>query len=140
MIEFYTAFPPTVNSYYVKTRNGIFIGKKGKKFREQVALDIKEQLGGINTLADSLAVTVILAPPDNRTRDLDNYMKSLLDAITHSGLWEDDSLIDQLAIYRAKPIVEIKAKAKKAIAGGAVYVRIEESGPVLALASLVTVI
>jgi crossover junction endodeoxyribonuclease RusA len=31
---------------------------------------------------------------------LDNYMKSLLDALTKIGVWEDDSQIDRLTIAR----------------------------------------
>lgn len=39
-------------------------------------------------------------PPDRRRRDLDNILKSLLDSITHAGVIEDDSLIDDLHIVR----------------------------------------
>jgi crossover junction endodeoxyribonuclease RusA len=45
-------------------------------------------------------VECIFYPPDRRKRDLDNHLKALLDSCTLSGLWEDDSLIDQLTLYR----------------------------------------
>ena len=71
-------------------------------------------------LNEKILVTVILAPPDNRVRDVDNYMKCLLDALTQAGVWVDDSQIDQLLIYRATKLSK-----------GAVYIRIEEAEPVL---------
>lgn len=53
-----------------------------------------------------LDVGVQLYPPDRRVRDLDNFgTKSLLDALTHAGIIEDDSLIDRLLIERM-PVVK----------------------------------
>lgn len=115
--EIHLPFPPTVNHYYVKTRRGIFISKKGRQFRELVADAINEQLPGV-TLDYRLQVDVILHPRDKRKRDIDNYNKALLDAITIAGLWNDDSQIDQLFNYRGeivklgKCIVRIKPAEK----------------------------
>jgi len=104
MIELILPFPPTVNSYYTHTRNGVFISKKGKVFRGQVAAEVLNQLGGtFATLEDTIYLEVLLSMPDRRKRDLDNYMKALLDALTHASLWEDDSQIDQLSIFRGPP-------------------------------------
>ena len=129
MYSFYTPFPPSVNHYYVKTRNGIFISKKGKAFRSAVSLNVIEQLPQFSMIATPIDVTVVLSMPDKRIRDVDNYMKSLLDAITHTGLWEDDSLIDQLHIYRSK-----------VSAPGSVYVSITDAGPVFSTAQLIAIL
>jgi crossover junction endodeoxyribonuclease RusA len=72
-------------------------------------------------LQQPLAVTLRVHAPDRRARDLDNLPKALLDAITHAGLWEDDSLIDELHIYRCGPIK-----------GGCVVVQIDYSARELA--------
>ena len=37
-------------------------------------------------------------------RDLDNLLKGLLDALTHAGLWLDDSQVADLRIRRAPTI------------------------------------
>jgi len=97
-------FPPTVNSYYVHTKRGVFISKKGREFRLRVMHAANEQMvyGMKNDLR--LSVDVILYPPDKRQRDLDNYMKALLDAVTHAKIWEDDSQIDYLGIHRGKVV------------------------------------
>jgi len=39
-------------------------------------------------------------PPDRRRRDLDNLLKSVLDALEHAGLYADDSQIDLLVTRR----------------------------------------
>ena len=51
-------------------------------------------------LAGRLAVTITVNPPDKRKRDIDNLAKAPLDALTHAGLWLDDSQIDKLSIER----------------------------------------
>ena len=72
---------------------------KGVEFRNKVAEIIKQR--GDKAPAGRLEIGVMLYPPDKRKRDIDNYgAKSLLDALTYSGLIEDDSLIDRLVIER----------------------------------------
>lgn len=122
-IELHLPWPPTINSYYghraVKRRIIPFIRKAGVKYRKLVEEVIVEQVGYLR-LEDALHLEVVLYPPDVRRRDLDNYMKALLDACTHACLWEDDSQIDQLVIYRGR---------KKA--QGSVTLRLNLAGPVM---------
>jgi len=99
--EFYLPYPPSVNNYYVKTQRGVFISAKGKKFCEQVAEAVMQQMPGVN-ISEPVFMEVVLFPPDNRRRDVDNYLKSLMDAITHTSFWSDDCLVDQLFIYRGE--------------------------------------
>jgi crossover junction endodeoxyribonuclease RusA len=108
-----------VNSYYAKTKRGVFISNKGRQFRDKAVDSVIEQLPGV-FIDERMLVEVVLFPPDKRIRDVDNYNKSLLDAITHTGLWEDDALIDQLFNYRGK-------QAR----GGLCLVRITDAGPII---------
>lgn len=115
-------WPPTVNSYYKVTRYGQrYLDKKVRHFRDLVAESVHEQMPGV-TLDESIYMEVYLFPPDRRKRDLDNYMKGLLDAITESGLWEDDSLIDQLHIYRGEIVKD-----------GSVRVELSDAGPIIGI-------
>ena len=119
----YLPWPPTVNSYYSTGHGKVkYVSAKGRKFRDQVAQDIAEQAPGL-TYAEQLYAEIVLYPPDRRTRDLDNYLKALLDALTLAGLWADDSQIDQLAIYRG----EIAPRE------GLVRLEIAPAGPVVPL-------
>lgn len=119
-VVLYLPWPPTVNTYYKMTRMGQrYLDKKVRVFRDQVCEAISEQCPDLH-LDTPLFMEVYLFPPDKRKRDVDNYMKGLLDAITQAGVWEDDSLIDQLHIYRG---------VKKE--GGAVRIEISDAGPVV---------
>ena len=121
--ELFLPFPPSINNYYVKTQRGVFISQKGRAFRAAVQAECLEQLGIADNLRDRLLVTIILSVPDKRIRDVDNYVKPLLDALTHAEVWEDDKQIDQLFIYRGA-ITKPKGRVK---------VTISLAGPVVPL-------
>jgi crossover junction endodeoxyribonuclease RusA len=61
-----------------------------------------------------LKVYVELNAPDRRVRDLDNYAKSLIDALCQAGIFVDDEQIDHLTLVRGE-----------LIKGGQCLVRIE---------------
>ena len=50
------------------------------------------------------AVEIILYPPDARRRDIDNYNKALFDALTHAGIWEDDSQVKRMLVEWAPQV------------------------------------
>jgi crossover junction endodeoxyribonuclease RusA len=106
--EFELPFPPSVNGYWRAVVRGKrvaqIISEKGRDYTKIVddrmaALNLKNE-----QLSDRLKVKIIFHPPCKRNRDLDNYFKSTLDAITKCGFWLDDSQIDKLAIDRAEKI------------------------------------
>jgi crossover junction endodeoxyribonuclease RusA len=133
-IELFLPFPPSINNYYVKTRNGVFISKEGRAFRSGCLEIISEVCGPICNdlpLDYPLAITLVLYPPDKRKRDLDNYKKALYDAITHSGLWLDDSLIDQEFVYRGCVIPKPDSGKSSGKSSGFVWVCIQPAGPVI---------
>jgi len=120
-IELYLPFPPSVNNYYVKSKSGgKFISSKGRKFREEVHEAIIEQAPALR-ISGRVLVEAILFAPDRRTRDVDNYNKPLLDALTHADVWGDDGQIDQLFNYRGAVIPK----------PGKCCVRITEAGPII---------
>ena len=97
-------WPPTINSYYGTTRSGQkFIGAKGKEFRAVVIEALREIPEGKGTLDGRLHIVIECHVPDRRRRDLDNILKSLLDAMTHAGVYKDDCLIDYLEVSRELP-------------------------------------
>lgn len=107
MIEIVLPFPPTVNHYWkhrhTKTRTITYITEAGKKFRRDAILLIKKQRANKHYDVRMRAI-IELYPPDKRKRDLDNYNKGVLDALTHAGVIVDDSIIDELIIKRCKKV------------------------------------
>jgi crossover junction endodeoxyribonuclease RusA len=45
-------------------------------------------------------VDILVFPPDNRRRDLDNVLKAILDSLEDAKVFKDDSLIDDLRVRR----------------------------------------
>lgn len=102
-------FPPSLNHYWRhvvlpmrggKSRAQVVISKDGREYREAVltscaACSLTRWPGH-----ERLKVTLTLHAPDARKRDLDNHAKAALDALTHAGIWADDSQIDELRIVR----------------------------------------
>lgn len=56
------------------------------------------------TYTKEVAVTITLHAPDKRIRDIDNYIKATLDALTHAGVWKDDSQVARLTVIRGKVV------------------------------------
>lgn len=101
-------FPPSVNSYWrtvmrpVKgsrqRRPTVLVSDEGQAYQKRV---FYETIRDRNSVGDQrIALYVLLEMPDRRRRDVDNYLKSLLDSLTYARVWSDDSQIDLLTIER----------------------------------------
>ena len=78
----------------------MLISAQGRKYREAIIQQVWLE-GKIKRITGDLKVTIEAFRPDERRRDLDNLLKSTLDALAHAGLYEDDSQIRDLRIYWA---------------------------------------
>jgi len=95
---------PSINSYYGITCNGNiphkYIKQKGKDYKQKVKTYIQENNLDIQANIN-LKVSIILTPPDNRTYDIDNNLKCVLDSLSEANFWQDDSHIKELHISYA---------------------------------------
>lgn len=107
MTELTLPFPPTVNTYWRSARAGrgitVYISDKGKAFRRDVHICVLQARAN-KKLSGRLSVEVELYPTDKRARDIDNCLKSLLDALTHAGVYLDDEQIDRLVVTRKEQV------------------------------------
>ena len=101
MISLTLPFPPAVNNITAVVRGRKITSQRGRQYRADAVARIKEQYRG-PVLAGRLAVKLVIIPPCRRKRDIDNYSKAALDAITAAGVWQDDSQVDQLTIIRGE--------------------------------------
>lgn len=96
-------FPPSMNSYWRSPNKGALKGRhliseRGRKFRTEAIARVLEQLRRQpKPITADIAVTVVFCPPNKTPRDLDNYFKALFDAMTHAGVWLDDSQVKRIA-------------------------------------------
>lgn len=98
-VEIELPWPPSVNTYWRRNGHIYFISAKGKQYRKDI-YGIVQERGVAHRFTERLSVDVLASPPDRRKRDLDNILKSLFDSLTHAGVYEDDSQIDQIRIAR----------------------------------------
>ena len=90
-------FPPSVNHYWRHVGNRTLISRTGRAYRKQVLHDV-QQLKLWWVITGPIRLEAIVTRPDRRRRDVDNLLKSLLDALDHAGVYEDDSQIQDLRI------------------------------------------
>lgn len=100
------------------------LSREARQYRRDVAEVVatarRRGSCGQAALQGRLKVRLDAWMPDRRRRDLDNLRKVLMDALTHAGVWEDDSQIDDDRAVRYPPL--------PGSPGGAVMITIESLG------------
>lgn len=112
-VEFELPFPPSENTYRRHVGHLVVISAKGRVFRKAVrAVALSSgfvpegrEAPPANMIRVPVHVRVELYPADARRRDIDNYLKSLFDALTDAQVWADDSLVRDLHV-KMMPKVE----------------------------------
>jgi len=96
---------PSVNDTYGLTTSGgvpiKYIKTRGKAFFKEVNEYVKKNGFDIHSNIP-LKVEIIINFATNHRNDLDNRLKSLLDSLTLSGVYEDDSQINELHVIRGE--------------------------------------
>lgn len=94
-------WPPSVNHYWRPGRD-----RRGRpaRYLTTAARDYKAIVcalcGRKSAFSGRVSVRVLAYPPDRRTRDLDNLLKSLFDSISGAGVIVDDCQIDEIHVRR----------------------------------------
>src|SRR6056297_388142 len=81
----------SVNSYLKHSRQGAYLSKRGRKFRE----DVREIIKDYEPTSKTLEVRLDFIFSSKRELDVDNYIKATLDAC-NGYLWEDDKQIKRV--------------------------------------------
>lgn len=94
--ELWFDFPNSTNTHWRKGKHTTYISKKGLEYTETIKRQLKDQLGDYDTIDYRITVSLLFFPKDKRTRDIDNYFKSLFDSLTKAKFIEDDKLIRRI--------------------------------------------
>lgn len=94
-------YPDSLNRHWRYDRGIVHISRTGQEYRDKViTLCRTERVPKIGT---SVSVELWIAPPDKKKRDIDNLTKAVLDALTHAGVWKDDSIVKRLHLEWCHP-------------------------------------
>lgn len=108
----------------------MMISEAGREYRDRVLAICQ----GTRGLAGSVSISMVLYPPDKRRRDLDNYRKALWDALTHAGIWADDSQVEHDEAWKGAVVkggaimVQIRRQPARKIPAWATLGEPDESG------------
>jgi len=89
-------WPPSMNRYWRAVNGRNILSREGRSYRAAVAAATTASL----PVLGRLSVQIECYQPDKRRRDLDNLCKGILDGLAHAGVYEDDSQIDMLGLWR----------------------------------------
>ncbi|HDM8140680.1 TPA: RusA family crossover junction endodeoxyribonuclease [Vibrio harveyi] len=110
--DFALPFPLTVNACYRSVHGRSILSKKARNYRKEVREKMIE-LGLDNLMIEKrVAVRLELFPSTKRKFDIDNYCKSLFDALTHCRFWCDDHQIDVMLVIKRRKIIGGLAKIR----------------------------
>jgi Holliday junction resolvase RusA-like endonuclease len=99
-------WPPSVNHSWRSTgrRNGkMILSDEYKAFKKAVGDYVLENKVPRFKLKGTLAVAMLVRPPNDHDFDIDNRVKCCLDALAGAGVIENDKFVDLLFVSRGKP-------------------------------------
>lgn len=108
-LRFSLPWPPSVNTYwrhivlggkFKKAQARVLLSEQGRRYQVEAFAALARQQVPRGAVKGRLAVSIVAYPPDRRARDLDNLLKSTLDALKHAGTILDDADIDILQVRR----------------------------------------
>ena len=93
-------FPPSVNHYWMTSGKRRYLSEEGRAWQKLVWYTSRTlPLDKWMHFNSPLGMEVTFTFPDNRLRDVDNYLKGTLDALT-GIFYKDDSQIQKLTVQK----------------------------------------
>lgn len=97
-VSYVIPWPPSGNTIWrsivIGGRVRVLLSKEGREYRQRV----QRSIGPCKPMSGRVFVAIKAYPPDRRKRDADNVLKAALDAMTHAGVWDDDSQARSISI------------------------------------------
>lgn len=101
--KYVVPWPPSINSLYFqgKSHGQKFLSKKGKEYKQSMKYLLASD--DMDPITYPIRIRIELFPPNKAVRDLDNYIKPILDGLKFVEIIEDDSLINKLVVIKNAP-------------------------------------
>lgn len=94
-----TTKPVVINKKYMVTRNGrMILSKEYREGKEAMAWEIASQWH-TEPQRDDVTLNILFYFGDKRKRDIDAYLKILLDAMSEI-VYEDDSQVTEMHVFK----------------------------------------
>lgn len=93
--------PLIANHKHFAFRGRLILTKKWRNTKESMCDEITSLWGNFAPIKGIVTLNLSLYYGDNRKRDIDAYLKMLLDSMT-GIVYEDDSQIDELHVFKFK--------------------------------------
>lgn len=87
--------PPSTNTYYRNFRGRMVLSPRGRLFKKEMAAMCE----GMKKTEGPVRLRLDLRFRDRRRRDVDNYLKGILDAFK-DRLFEDDSVVTEITVTK----------------------------------------
>ncbi|WP_447556570.1 RusA family crossover junction endodeoxyribonuclease [Vreelandella sp. EE22] len=94
-------WPPSTNRIWRNVGKNTVLSKEARLYRNRALGELLAQGAAHKKIAARVAVDVTLHPDNARSFDIDNKLKSLLDALTYARVWLDDGQVDEISIRRS---------------------------------------
>jgi crossover junction endodeoxyribonuclease RusA len=94
-------FPPSINHCFSYYQGRPVLTKAARDFRHKVRRIVIDNR--IKPILSPIAMRIDIYTPDDRRRDCDNVLKSILDALQHAGVFWDDSQVVWLLTVKSPP-------------------------------------
>lgn len=102
--EFRFPYPPSVNHYWKPRKGGgKYLAPAANQFRADVCAATLPT-GVLNFQGDVCLEVKLYPPADNNKYDIDNVLKALLDALKYARVYQDDSQVCKLTVWKFTPL------------------------------------
>ena len=110
-------WPPSANHAWRAVGKAVHVSKDYRAYKKAVGDYVLEHRVRRYWTQDRLAIALMCRPPDLRSFDIDNRVKTVIDALAGAGVIDDDKFIDLLVVARGA----VNAPY------GSIWIRIEEA-------------
>lgn len=98
MIRVTLPWPPSQNRIWRRGKSVTYLSSQYRAWIEEAGWAIRQQTRGFKPIVGRFRAEILLNPPDNRQRDIDNSVKVLLDIAQKHGLVANDRYCEDLHV------------------------------------------